>query len=113
AVAQPDERNGEPDPENLYEEIKNPPGALRQPGAQRIHRKVRAAPVGDRDGEEDDPDMGEDLELLAPAERAVEDEAVEDLQQPDHAHCREDRRDAVFDAAVDPGKDFFQISAFF
>jgi hypothetical protein len=29
------------------------------------------------------------------------------------AHRREDRRDAVFDAAVDPGKDFFQISAFF
>jgi len=74
---------------------------------------VRAAPVGDRDGEEHDPDMGEDLELLAPAERAVEHEAVEDLQQAHRAHRREDRRDADFDAAVDPGKYFSQISAFF
>src|SRR5688500_13748022 len=46
--------------------------------------------------------MAVDLEFLAPGKRAVEDEAVEDLQQADRAHRREDRRDGVFDAAVDP-----------
>src|SRR5258708_1689129 len=107
APGEPGQSDREPYPENFYEKIEEHSGSRRQHRLDRIHRQVRAAPVSDRDGEEHDPDVTEDLELLAPRQRLVEDEGVEDLQQAHHAHRCEDRRDAILDAAVDPREQLF------
>ena len=58
-------------------------------------------------GQENQPDMPENLDLLAPAWRHVQHEPAEDLQKSDKNHGDEDCRDQIFNGPVDGRKDCF------
>jgi hypothetical protein len=94
-------------PQELDHQVENLVHPQRVLAPDRLHGEVHAAPVGDRDRQEHEPDMAEDLDLLAPARRGVEHETAEHLEEADHHHAGEDRRYQDLDGAVDRREDRF------
>ena len=110
AVAVVGGRDREAGPQELDHQIEDLVHPERVLAPDRLDGEMRAAPVGDRDCQEDEPDMPEDLDLLAPARRRVQHEAAEDLEEADQHHAGEDRRHQDLDGPVNRRKDCFHAS---
>ncbi len=75
-----------------------------QPRRDQVEADMSTPAVGHRDAQENDPDLAVALELLAPAQRVVEEEPVRHLSRPDEDDRQENQEDEKLDRAIEAVK---------
>src|SRR5262249_55211863 len=109
-VGEKNQRKGKARPQRLDHEVERGPDPGRKSAAEFVDVEVGGGSIGDREREEDDPDVAEDLGFLAPAGGGMEDAAVKELQQPEEADALKEERHQPPHDAVDQNEAAFHAA---
>ena len=96
-----DQRHGQHDPQQIDKGEEDGAATVGQPVGQHLHADMHAVAIGDGDAQRDDPDLPVALQLLAPAQRQVQEETVAHLHRADDHDAKEDDEDQHFDRSVE------------